>query len=140
VPKNPYPRLDTCLESVGISLLSEWDVLFFLYRHGTSLASAGQISQLLGYGKSAVGEALDDLVNLQLVQRSRSSQGVRLYRFAAPVSAAPRETLEHLFGLSENRSGRLLIAKALRERTPRMGPLERVGLHLAKTNLAKKEV
>jgi len=27
-----------CLESLGISLLSEWDILFFLPRHGVSIA------------------------------------------------------------------------------------------------------
>ena len=70
------------MAAIPITLLSEWDVLYFLYRHGTSLASAEQMSQLIGYGKSVVGEALDALVNVGVVQRSRSSQGIRLYRFA----------------------------------------------------------
>ena len=36
---------------VGISLLSEWDVLVFVYRHGASLTSAEQIARLIGYEK-----------------------------------------------------------------------------------------
>jgi hypothetical protein len=32
-----------CLATLGVSLLSEWDVLVFLYRHGASLNSVPQI-------------------------------------------------------------------------------------------------
>src|SRR6185437_3769021 len=44
-----------CLKSLGLSFLSEWDVLMFLYRHQFSLASAEQIGRLLGYPSKTVG-------------------------------------------------------------------------------------
>ena len=127
------------MESIPISLLSEWDVLYFLYRHGTSLASAEQMAHLVGYGKNAVGGALDALVNVGVVQRSRSSQGIRLYRFADLDAPDKRESLEHLLKLSENRSGRLLIARNLLSRAAREDRRERAGLHLAKVGLTQKE-
>lgn len=124
-------RVDGWLELVRISLLSEWDVLVFLYRHGTSLATAGQIGLLLGYGSVTVGKALDRLGSLGLVERSRSSQGVRLYRFAVPMNSTCRQSMEQLLDLSENRSGRLIMARRLRERARSKQPHASAGLHLA---------
>ena len=106
-----------CLESLGISLLSDWDVLVFLYRHHASLASAEQIARLLGYPSKAVGDALDTLESLRLVQRSRASQGVRLYQFVfSEVHLPPKSCFRQLISLTENRTGRLLLAKKLRQR------------------------
>ena len=56
------------LETLGVSQLGQWDVLMFLYRHGTSLTSAAQIGRLLGNDKSAVGAALDRLESLGLIR------------------------------------------------------------------------
>ncbi|MGA8026746.1 MAG: helix-turn-helix domain-containing protein, partial [Bryobacteraceae bacterium] len=67
---------------MGISLLSEWDVLAFSYRHGANLTSVEHIARLLGYGKAAVRSALDKLESLGLIRRSRASQGVRMHYFA----------------------------------------------------------
>jgi DNA-binding MarR family transcriptional regulator len=105
-----------CLESLGLSLLGDWDVLVFLYRHQASLASAEQIARLLGHSSKAVGSALDRLESQKLVQRSRSSQGVRLYQFMLPKGQG---TLESCFGqlidLADSRSGRLVLMKHLRQ-------------------------
>ena len=70
-----------CLHKAGLSLLCEWDVLVFLYRHHASLASAEQIARLIGYPSFAVGKALEKLEAQGLIWRSRSSQGVRFYQF-----------------------------------------------------------
>jgi biotin operon repressor len=98
------------LETLRIFNLTEWDVLAFICRHGTSLASAEQIARLLGYGKAAVGAALDSLTSIGLVKRSRNSRGVRLYQSAPAVSGDPRQSsLEELIKVAEERQGRLLL-------------------------------
>ena len=104
----------------------QWDALAFLYRHGTSLASAEQISRLLGYRSDSLFKALDSLTASGLVVRSRNSRGLRLYRLAGSVPA-----LDELIGMADGRQGRLLLIEQLRQRA--MGTERRVhgGLHLA---------
>ncbi len=132
-------QVEGWLETAGISQLSEWDVLLFLFRHGTSIVSASQISHLLGYSKSEVGKTLDSLVVRGRIFRSRSYQGVRAYEMAKPVDALVQESCQQLMALSMSREGRLLIVGCLRKRAPRMNAHERAGLHLAQFHLAKKE-
>jgi hypothetical protein len=132
VPTDSFSlKIDACLDHIPVSLLSEWDVLVFLYRHGTSLASASQIALLVGYGRSQVGKALDGLVAAGFIQRSRSSQGARLYRFALPIDPAYRQNMEQLLELSETRGGRLILSGRLRERARHLKNTARTGLHLA---------
>ncbi len=50
------------------------------------------------------------------MQRSRSSQGVRLYRFAVPVNPTYQQSMEQLLKLSKKRSGRLIVSRSLHER------------------------
>lgn len=127
--KSSNIRVQECLKNLGISLLGDWDLLVFLYRHQASLASAEQIARLLGYPSKAVGEALDRLESQQLVARSRSSQGVRFYRFVLPEThLAPKNCFRQLISLTENRAGRLLLLKHLRQG---------VGLHMAAKGKAK---
>jgi DNA-binding MarR family transcriptional regulator len=121
-------QVDGWLEDVGIFQLSEWDAWTFFYRHGTSLLSAGQIALLLGHDKRAVGKALENLVVLGLVQRSRSSRVARFYRFA---SQSPRASMEQLLNLSNSRTGRLLVARRIVERERWVSGSTRAGLHLA---------
>ena len=118
------------LGTLGITHLAEWDVLAFVYRHGTSLAGAERIASLLGYSKAAVGSALDSLTAKGLVQRSRNSSGVRLYQFigAAP-GAPPQLALDELMKVAEERPGRLLLIKHLKQAAA--GNNQRGGLHLA---------
>jgi DNA-binding MarR family transcriptional regulator len=103
-----------CLEGMGISLLSEWDVLVFVYRHGASLTSADQIARLVGYESTVVDGALKRLEREKLMERSRPSQGVRFYRILASMDAGHRRCLQQLVSLSESRAGRLLLAKRLK--------------------------
>jgi predicted transcriptional regulator len=115
--------IQECLKSVGVSLLGDWDVLVFLYRHRASLANAEHIARLLGYPKKAVAEALGRLESQGFVQRSRPSQGVRFYQIAFPEAhVAPDSGLRRLMQLAEDRTGRLLLVKHL---------LPSEGLHLA---------
>jgi predicted transcriptional regulator len=119
------------LTTLGIAHLAEWDVLAFVYHHGTSLASAEKIASLLGYNKDIVGSSFESLTAKGLVQRSRNSHGVRLYQF---VGAGPNDplqlALEELMEIAEERQGRLMLIRHLRQAVTK-GPRERRGLHLA---------
>jgi DNA-binding MarR family transcriptional regulator len=105
--------VSSCLNALGISLLSEWDVLAFVHCHGVSLTNAEQISRLLGYEDSVVESALDRLERSTLIRRSRPSQGVCFYRLMAVTEPGRKRSLEHLIDLSETRDGRLLLRKQL---------------------------
>jgi len=116
--------VQTCLLGVGITLLSEWDVLAFVYRHGATLTSAGQIARLIGYESTVVGGALDRLERQKLIESSRPSHGVhevRIYRISASTNTEHRHWIQQLFGLSESRAGRLLLEKQLKSVRPDAG-------------------
>jgi len=106
--------------------LVQWDALAFLHRHGTSLASAEQISRLLGYRSDALCKALDSLTASGLVVRSRNSRGLRLYRVAGSVPA-----LDELIGMVDGREGRLLLIEQFGQRARGMDRRVQGGLHLA---------
>jgi DNA-binding MarR family transcriptional regulator len=104
----------SCLEALGISLLSEWDVLCFLYRRRVSLMGTQQIARLIGYESAVVLSALDRLRRQKLVKRSRAVRGVRLYRILASTDAGRGRCLKKLVSLSEGRVGRLLLTTQLK--------------------------
>jgi DNA-binding MarR family transcriptional regulator len=106
--------VQSCLESIGISLLCELDVLAFVYRHGASLTSADQIARLIGYESAVVSGALDRLEREKLVERSQPSQGVRFYRILASTDAARQGCVQQLVNLSRTRAGRVLLTKQLK--------------------------
>ena len=56
-----------CLQTLGISLVTEWDTLAFLYSYSASLGNPTQIAQLIGYDKAAIGAALHRLEELGLL-------------------------------------------------------------------------
>ena len=118
----PHVQLSVhgCLEALGISLLSEWDVLCFLYRRRVSLMGTQQIARLIGYESVVVRSALDRLRREKLVKRSRTVRGVRLYRILASTDAGCRRCLKELVILSEGRAGRLLLTRQLK--TVRLEP------------------
>jgi len=93
------------LENWGISSLDTWDILVFLCRHRTSLASDDHIARLLGYPAKVTGEVLDRLESRGLIRCSHPVRGVRLVQFACSGAVLKR--------LAEQRSGRLLVAKTL---------------------------
>lgn len=119
------------LEALHIRHLAEWDVLAFIYRHGTNLSSADHIARLLGYGKAVVGAALDSLTSTGLVKRSRNSHGARLYQIAADISDDPRgRYLHELMKLAEERRGRIMLIRHLRQDSGKE-VRGRSGLHLS---------
>jgi hypothetical protein len=124
-------QVDGWLEILQISTVIEWDVLVFVHRHGSLLVKAETIALLVGYDKDPVGKALDNLVSLVLVRRSRSSQGVRFYRFDVPLNSAVEQSTEQLFGLTAERAGRLMVTRRLVVRAQRIQSPARAGLRLA---------
>jgi len=123
--------IDQHLKTLDISLLAEWDVLAFLDRHGTNLVSAEQIARLIGHDKGAVGAALEKVTSAGLVQRSRSSQGVRLYRLHPMKDPSQQHSFKDLMNLASTRSGRILLIRTLQQRANGAEIRKRSGLHLA---------
>jgi hypothetical protein len=101
------------LKTLGVETLCQWDVLVFLYRHQTALIGSDHLARLSGYATERVVAALDDLETLELVERSRVSQGARLYRFTEPHVPPRGEALRQLLALAEHRGGRLFLSRRL---------------------------
>jgi DNA-binding MarR family transcriptional regulator len=110
--------VQNCLEGLGISHLSELDVLAFVYLHGVTLASTEEIAGLIGYELVIVSRVLDRLECNQLIERSQPSAKVRFYRILAPADSERKRCLERLASLLKNRDGRLLLTKELKPRRP----------------------
>jgi DNA-binding MarR family transcriptional regulator len=110
----PDLPVEDWLKTLGIEALRQWDVLVFLYRHQSSLVSAEHIARFLGYATAEVVAALDNLESSGPVERSRVSQGVRLYQFTAPADPARRDALERLMTLADSHTVRLLLGRKLR--------------------------
>ena len=110
----PDLQVENWLKTLGIESLFQWDVLVFLYRHHSSLVSAEHIASFLGYATAEVVAALDSLESSGLVERSRVSQGVRLYQLTAPADPARRDALERLMTLADSHTVRVLLAAGQR--------------------------
>lgn len=106
------------LKILGISLVSEWDVLTFVYRHGTSLGNAAQIARFIGYDSAATAAALHTLDARGLIERSRVSQGIRMYQLSASLEDSRHSCLLKLVNLAQDRAGRLLVIKNLKIAPP----------------------
>ena len=102
------------LQTLGISLVSEWDVLTFVHRHGTSLGNAAQIARFVGYDSATTAAVLRTLEVRGLIERSRVSQGIRLYQLSTAPESSRRSCLLKLVNLAQDRAGRLLVIKNLR--------------------------
>jgi DNA-binding MarR family transcriptional regulator len=103
---------------LGISHLSELDLLAFLFRHGVTLAREDEIAGLIGYEPVIVSGVLDRLESNQLIERSQPSQGVQFYRILAPADPERKRCLQRFGSLLESRAGRLLLAKELKVLPP----------------------
>jgi hypothetical protein len=112
------------LTTLGIASLCQWDLLVFLYRHQMSLVGADHLARLSGYATEAVVAAMDDLVSLGLVGRSRVSQGARFYQFTVPSDSPRGEAFVQLLTLASHRTGRLRLATQLQrgDQTSSVGP------------------
>jgi DNA-binding MarR family transcriptional regulator len=108
--------LEHCLKSLGISLLSELDVLIFVHRRKTSLTSVKQIASLIGHDQAAVSIALGLLEREKLIEPSIASQGLRFYRILPQEDGGRQQSFRRLVSLSETRAGRLQLTKHLRSK------------------------
>jgi hypothetical protein len=119
--KQPDVQVEDMLKTLGIESLCQWDVLVFQYRHQSSLVSTEHIVRFLGYASADVVAALNHLESSGLVERSRDTQGVRLYQVTRQVTGwedpARRDALERLLTFVDSHTGRLvrlLLAERLR--------------------------
>jgi len=120
-----------CLESLGVSLLIDWDVLIFVYHHGVTLSSADQMARCLCWESTRIGNALGRLESLMLIESSRRSTGVRFYKVVvSPEGSRQSRCFQQLLSLTGNRAGRLMLAKILKRDTPETVPEERA-VHLS---------
>jgi DNA-binding MarR family transcriptional regulator len=114
----PDLQVEGWLKTLGIESLCQWDMLVFLDRHPSILVSTDHLALFVGYATAEVVAALDSLECSGLVQRSRVSQGVRLYQLTAPADPARRDALERLTTLADSHTVRLLLARRLAEQRP----------------------
>jgi hypothetical protein len=73
-----------------------------------------QIAPLVGHEIDAVESALRKLEHEKLMERSRPSQGVYLFRFLAPMDAERHRCLWQLISLLNSRIGRVSSASQLK--------------------------
>lgn len=99
------------LGSLGISLMSEWDVLAFVSSPRTSLTRAKQIASPIGYESTVVSAALERLERERLIERSQSSRGVSFCRMVTSTDAAHQGCILQLHSLSKTRAGRVLLTR-----------------------------
>jgi DNA-binding MarR family transcriptional regulator len=109
----PDVEVTNWLKTLGIISLCQWDLLMFLYRHQTSLFGADYLARLSGYATELVVSAMDALESLELIGRSRISQGARYYQFTVPSDTPRREAFEKLLALAGHRAGRLRLCRQL---------------------------
>ena len=115
----PDPEVAGWLTTLGVTSRCQWDVLVFLARHQSTLLGAADLARLLGYASQTLVVALDHLESLALVERSRVSQGARLYQCGGPLGGARGTAWTRLQALATTRTGRVRIARQLRpDHTP----------------------
>ena len=110
----PDLQVEGWLKTLGIESLCQWDMLVFLDRHPSILVSTDHIALLVGYATDEVVAALDSLESSGFVERSRVSQGVRMYQLTAPADTTRRDALERLMTLADSHTVRLLLGAGQR--------------------------
>jgi hypothetical protein len=114
----PDTEIAGWLATLGVASRCQWDVLVFLYRHQTTLLDAAHLAGLLGYASNAIVVALDVLASLDLVVRSRVSQGARLYQFSVAPGSPRGAAFARLQPLTTHRADRVRVAQQLRQDPP----------------------
>ena len=104
----PDLQVEGWLKTLGIESLCQWDMLVFLYRHQSILVSTDDIALFVGYATAEVVAVLDSLESSGLVERSRVSQGVRLYQ----LTATGRPYASRRLGAAHDPRGQLHCASA----------------------------
>ena len=112
------PEVAGWLSALGVTSLCQWDVLVFLYRHQTTLLGTVDLARLLGYPSDSIVVALDVLASLDLVVRSRVSQGARLYQFSVAPGSPRGAAFARLQPLTTHRADRVRVAQQLRQDPP----------------------
>jgi hypothetical protein len=112
--KSDDERVGGHLQALGISLVSEWDVLAFVCSHGASLGTAALIARFIGYDGIEIAAALRTLDARGLIKRSRVSRGIRFYQLSESIEPSRLSCLLELVSLAQNRAGRLQITKHLK--------------------------
>ena len=102
------------LKTLGVKSIVEWDTVVFLYRYHASLMTAEHIARMLGCATNEVINAMDSLEFVGLVERSRTSQGVRLYQFTRPIGPTRGDAFDGLMSIAESRAIRLFLARKWR--------------------------
>jgi DNA-binding MarR family transcriptional regulator len=108
------PSIQSCLESLGISSMCEWDALVFVFSRRVSLIRTDQIASLTGYETAAVSAALEHLECEKLIERSQPFQGVSFCRIPQSTDAARQTCFLQLISLAKTRAGRVLLTKQLK--------------------------
>jgi DNA-binding MarR family transcriptional regulator len=103
-----------CLGCLGISSIYEWDVLFFLHRHGAIITRRGELARLVGYDYKAVSDALDKLQDRGLVASSPSNARTELYQTSVDGQGQYKTSFQQLIRVAASREGRLILARQLR--------------------------
>jgi len=112
---SPDALVKEFFNDLGLSSLAEWDVLVFLYRHQSSLASAEHIARLLGHPSKEVDVALERLESKNLVKRSRAVRGVHFYQLCSETAITPGNCFRKLNRFADHRLGRLHLIKYLQQ-------------------------
>src|SRR5262245_26630536 len=110
----PDPEIATWLHTLGVTFLCQWEVLVFLYKHQPALLAVVDLARLLGYPSHAMVIALDSLEALELVARSRVSQGARLYQFSVPLNSPRGAAFLRLYTLANHPAGLARVAQHVR--------------------------
>jgi len=115
----PDPEIANWLHTLGVTSLCQWEVLVFLYKHQSALLAVADLARLLGYPSHDMVIALDSLEALELVVRSRVSQGARLYQFSVPIDSPRGVAFLRLYTLANHPAGLARVAQHVRrEHTP----------------------
>jgi hypothetical protein len=107
-------EIQDCLGIIGISLLSDWDLLTFVYRHGPSLTTTDHISKLVGYEKNSRRCSARSAGTRNAYRTCGGPRRARLYRMSTSKDAQHRGYLQQVIALSESRDGRLLVVRLLK--------------------------
>jgi hypothetical protein len=117
------------ITTLGVTSLCQWDVLVFLSRHQATLLGTESLARLLGYALEPLVAALETLEALTLVERSRVSQGARLYHCLLPCGAPRGVAFAQLQALASHRAGRIHMATQLRRKDHPLGQTPPVAPH-----------
>jgi hypothetical protein len=111
----PETAVTGWLQTLGVVSRCQWDVLVFVACHQTTLLGAADLARLLGYAPEAVVTALEGLETLALIERSRVSQGARLYQCRVPPDSPRGAAFARLQTLAATRAGRVLLTQQWRQ-------------------------